>query len=895
MSTDFTYGGKQILSGGPLKPNGKDMPNDARTRVDCYADIATIPNPYVGLKITVKVDETNNNKMTDYIVKSLKADSIGIANSLIDEVVKYVDYLEVSAGGGSGEGLTATQLSNIAKIPAIQSTVDALPNNYASKNHNHSEYASSSHRHDASEIDNLPSGGGGLTSEQARQLQTAYEHSQSTHVNNVDINKYGIISVNFNHHPPYSVEEYEIAYNNIEGFKKALEDMSNAGINHVTFPKGYYPMCYRCNSSGKPHFSHSMEWCIRIPSNMIVDLNGSTIKVIYDSENKNQYDKSDYEPSKLVGALFKFDKTYYSTIKNGNLLGDRYDRAYSDATKELDRRVEQTYGIFVTNGSRYCKVENMKISGFMGDAIQSNGNDNSDLGKINNKTTFFPGYIDSEGNYLTDKDDRYTTDFMECIDLKTNEVVLRTNIGYAYVPAFKDQKFEVTFYDDSKKLIGRKTSEHLYSIILTEGTKFIRLTLFNEDAGQISISKTFQITTTPSTNFEVINTEIYDCNRGGMSNLPLDTIVRNCNLYNNGVSNNPKWLDFPDTTRYAINCEDTVVRNFTLENSYIHNCFNTILLSAKKAIINNNTFENCSLQVVGLYNGKDCIISNNQLTNCGGIVSLTDKQNKTVIIKNNLCTKVGNIVGDIHHHSIIVDSNVFVDFLGLSLNSGNIRYSNNTFTSASQHNNTYYTYYLAGKILNCEIDILHEPYSTCVAILDMDKFSQNNIININGSNRCKLYNVYNSVINLNGVTDDVPNKCINVVNSSILNMPSFLIAFYGASQEELITYNFKDSNIYNCSTFIMSSNSSHNASKKVNTHLIFENCTVELSSITSNCVFDIGISLLNEQQNVKITLKNSKFINKSSINNINLFRKAYPERITTNIENCVFENIINNS
>ena len=191
MATDFNYGGKQIVIGGPIKPNGKDMPSDARTRVDCYADIATIPNPYVGLRITVKVDETNNNKMTDYIVKSLKANSIGLANSLIDEVVRYVDYLGISSsGGGTGTGLTSEQLSNIAKIPAIKATVDALPNNYASKNHNHSEYASSSHRHDASEIDNLPSGGGtGLTTEQAQQLQTAYTHSQSDHVTMNEVNE----------------------------------------------------------------------------------------------------------------------------------------------------------------------------------------------------------------------------------------------------------------------------------------------------------------------------------------------------------------------------------------------------------------------------------------------------------------------------------------------------------------------------------------------------------------------------------------------------------------------------------------------------------------------------------------------------------------------------------
>ena len=91
MSTDFSYGGKQIISGGPFKPSEKDMPNDARTRVESYADIATIPNPYMGLRITVKVDETNNNKMTDYIVKSLKANASGIANSLGDQVQRYVD------------------------------------------------------------------------------------------------------------------------------------------------------------------------------------------------------------------------------------------------------------------------------------------------------------------------------------------------------------------------------------------------------------------------------------------------------------------------------------------------------------------------------------------------------------------------------------------------------------------------------------------------------------------------------------------------------------------------------------------------------------------------------------------------------------------------------------
>ena len=128
MATDFGYNNKTIVAGGPIKPNGKDMPIDSRTRVETYADIQLIPNPYVGMVITVLQDENNGNVMKDYKVKSLKSNELGVANTVIDEIVPYADYLGVS--GASGEG---------------------------------------------------------LTTEQAQQLQTAYLHSQSTHVQAGDI------------------------------------------------------------------------------------------------------------------------------------------------------------------------------------------------------------------------------------------------------------------------------------------------------------------------------------------------------------------------------------------------------------------------------------------------------------------------------------------------------------------------------------------------------------------------------------------------------------------------------------------------------------------------------------------------------------------------------------
>ena len=125
MSTDFSYGGKQIITGGPIKPSGKDMPSDVRTRVETYADIANIPKQHVGWKITVKSDETNNNKMTDYIVKSLKANSMGAANSAVDEVVRYVDYLGVSSGGSASQGYATTAYVD-NKIGDINSILDNI-------------------------------------------------------------------------------------------------------------------------------------------------------------------------------------------------------------------------------------------------------------------------------------------------------------------------------------------------------------------------------------------------------------------------------------------------------------------------------------------------------------------------------------------------------------------------------------------------------------------------------------------------------------------------------------------------------------------------------------------------------------------------------------------------
>ena len=128
MATDFSYNEKTINSGGPIKPSGINQPLDPRTEVKLYADIKLIPNPYVGMIITVLEDETNSNKMTDYKVLSLKSDDLGVANSVVDRVQRYVEYLGVSTGGSSssGTGLTSEQEEQLNKIPEMEASINNI-------------------------------------------------------------------------------------------------------------------------------------------------------------------------------------------------------------------------------------------------------------------------------------------------------------------------------------------------------------------------------------------------------------------------------------------------------------------------------------------------------------------------------------------------------------------------------------------------------------------------------------------------------------------------------------------------------------------------------------------------------------------------------------------------
>ena len=93
MSTDFGYNNTTIASTGAVRPKIKNVPLNARYRVETFADISKIPLPAVGELVFVMSDENNNSQQNIYVIKSLKASALGVADSLVDEVVPLKTFL----------------------------------------------------------------------------------------------------------------------------------------------------------------------------------------------------------------------------------------------------------------------------------------------------------------------------------------------------------------------------------------------------------------------------------------------------------------------------------------------------------------------------------------------------------------------------------------------------------------------------------------------------------------------------------------------------------------------------------------------------------------------------------------------------------------------------------
>ncbi|MCD1161112.1 hypothetical protein [Peribacillus frigoritolerans] len=653
----------------------------------------------------------------------------------------------------------------------------------------------------------------------------------------------------------------------MEGFKQAFAYYNAIGISSIIFPKGLYPMCFRNPTGGE--FYNNVDWEIKLPSNMVIDFGGSTIKIIYDSLNRNPYDKSTREPWKLSGRVFAFDKTENTTIKNGILIGDRYDRAYTAETTSgagfnNEQGQDQSYGIYIKNGSLNGNIIDMTICGFMGDSITGIGTSNNSKGTDIVSPVFYPGYIHTDGTVKTDIAGAYCTDMLDVNSMK-GQIMLATNVGYTRVPDFKNQIFDISFFDSSNTFISMEKSEHLNVITMPLNTKYIRISIFGEVVGQPSMNKVFRISTLQSSYFHILRCNIFDNNRGGLSNLPHDVTVENCNIYDCGQGLKMYWKRFPDTTRYAINCEDTVTRRITIKNNSIRDVGSAFLFNSKEAVLDGNKIYNVEYAILGLYYASKVFFKNNSVFDATWLVDfnpITTSIDRSVFLEGNIikdCKTMYNIRDNrcfIHDSNNINETSEGFDVKGghrLKMKLPVQRKPSITFSD------------LTGEFINCKLDVKPTRYSTSEFTLGLTKHSSNNVFNISNYFIRGNYSIYNTYLNGGSFRSQVATENNLIQNSTII--PYLIESEYytNANTNRSSTMNkttLNDANLSAAHFITVLKNGTPAGAVVLSDSYVFEDCIIEINKPATLRLFNIAAKHSTAPFiNINITFKNCKFVN----------------------------------
>ena len=447
--------------------------------------------------------------------------------------------------------------------------------------------------------------------------------------------------------PKYTDEEYTIAHNNLIGLNAALKYAADNGFASATLPNQseIFIAWEEDNKSVHAYWAYNLDHII-IPSHLDFNMNNSTIKVIFDSKNRNPYDLSihDYENPiyRVQGCAVTFKGCQNSSIRNGTLIGTAPERAFIpdlDNESGKEQNHDMGTGIIIKDSSTFIKIENMKIKGFMADGISSSSSHDPSLGgsvwdpEFNNVC-----YIDTATGELKDSDGTsFCSDLLSIENWKCKEGIMRVNIGYTRVPKIYQETFELFWYDAEKKYLFNTRSRYLQSFIVPEQAKFLRVLIKREQLQDPGFKKTFQLTPNISEFTHINFCEICENRRGGISNVPNNTLIENNKIFNNGLGKYEGQPQFGDSTRYGINCEDCLPLNVTIRNNYFNDHFHAILFRGGLVTCQNNIFNEISGSSLQIYGCETAFFLNNVMYNSGQVgFTESNDYNKTFIMRDNI-------------------------------------------------------------------------------------------------------------------------------------------------------------------------------------------------------------------------------------------------------------------
>lgn len=470
---------------------------------------------------------------------------------------------------------------------------------------------------------------------------------------------------------PYTNQHYVTANNNITGINNALLWASNNNFDCVVLPRGQYSICYP-NS-------------IKTQSNMTIDFNFSTLKVIYDSDVRSPLDTSTNPVYQFYGDSI-LCTTPYTHIINLKLIGERVDRSWTNLTAE--RLIETSNGIKFGSGANYSTIRNCNISYYMGDAIALyySPYDSFDIG------TMEFGDLDTSG-VITTGATANTIRSTNFISLPSN-ITSFTMIGLGYAPttSIPSGKYSVYFYKSDNTYIVRKTNVRTRDLVnIPKDAVKIKLTWEGNgtlDDGCLPNNPPYwaiMVKNGLTDNVLVEYNEIHRCHRGGIFLGTNNTVIRKNYFHDTGAPDNMD-IDglptFPDGTRYAINTEDNVGQNCKIQDNVFDNIRLAIAIRGEFNEVSGNEFRNCGAGLQ-LYYLKHCLIDKNFFYYSGiGNFEYNNFDRNWSLTNNIFVGSSVNITGS--GSTTTVTNNHFKDGSSFSSTIKVLIYKSNTF------NNSYY-------------------------------------------------------------------------------------------------------------------------------------------------------------------------------------------------------------
>ena len=496
----------------------------------------------------------------------------------------------------------------------------------------------------------------------------------------------------------YTEEQYDIMYNNGVGFTKAIEYASNKGFNKVVFPKGKY--CFTPFDSAVKYRNSNSIW-IHDLYNFDIDLNSSELYFLIDSTQKSKYVTFNYGSIyDIRGNLIGITTCENLNIHNGVIIGDRLIRTY---TNESEKWVEQTYGIAVNGININIKISDIDVSNFMGDGITASM---YNMVQIDYKANVVSRSTDnllrkkSEGMYVVEnykivnklnfkQEGSSITDFIDTDSLITDNYLkhnllkryrksfrLAGNGGYTRLANCYCPKIDVLVYDgnsESSKVIRIIPCSFLEDFQLYDYERYIKLQFIKDfDIPDEGITSNLVVTVKGAEGLIIENCYIHNNHRGNFSGSINNTTIRKCIFekaltYNQGVG----IIDFPDSTNYHINIEDSFCRKVTVhdcdfkgiaKSALLFGCYDLFFYNNRcngmpniysniNADIYDNIFKRCSIFVLeSTIVNKDTIGGRSKLQRCVNIhdnyiydlnignPNLDKIRNTTILFNNNICS-----------------------------------------------------------------------------------------------------------------------------------------------------------------------------------------------------------------------------------------------------------------